>query len=440
MKRFLFPMLMILLLTITTAAQDDDTDTLPNLTLMSVQNIRELIDIPYRATLSPDGTLLAYEENSISGLCIYSFTDEPTTCTPYPEDGENGERIRLYRPAELKWSPDNHLIALTESSLNDTDIWLYDVQAGTFTNRTQDGYSGRFIDQEARGIPVDLLPTWSPDGSLYFFRYIQQAETTITQLFMIPAVDGGFDSILGESPRKLSDEDPLLVADFTDSVPNRFSFINNGEHLPGQAEVSPDGTKIALIMQPQNPDGYEVWVVNLLDGMILHRYPTVDISAVGLPEWSENSNFVPRGITWTGGTTMIVNFRNSTRRGIIWTAYHIDIETDGITPIFDFANVPQGEYISGTQTDSGLVTYPIPLIYEVLTPDRNYFLYVTAYRSRDSAVLEALPVNGGERLILYNFDADFHPLYGVIYSSIGTDGHTLRALISGYVFTFEITE
>ena len=450
MKRFLFPMLMILLLTITTAAQDDDTDTLPNLTLTSIQSVGDVVTntLPHSATLSPDGNLLAYEGGEDGpGMCVYNFTSTRTTCTYYPEEDENGARIRLRRPTELKWSPDSRFVALTENAFiyfEDSDIWLYDVEARLFINRTNDDYSGSIIiDDEADGMPIDVVLTWSSDGSLYFFRYISQNDDPITtQLFTIPATAGSFVGVLGESERALSDEDPLEVAEYTDSTPVRFTFYNtsNGFSLSGAAEVSPDGTQMALLMRPQQPDTSEIWIVNLMDGAIIHRYSALGISELGLPDWAENSGYIPEGITWISDDELIVNFTNYLiATGISWTAYHIDLITDKFTPIFDFTSIPsQAEYFTGTRTDSGLVTYPTPR-YAAVTPDGDYLLYVTSPSSIDGAALEALPVLGGERIILHQFGDDFD-LLPALYTSVGTNGETVRALIFGYIFTFEITE
>ncbi|MEQ8676829.1 MAG: hypothetical protein RLP44_32880 [Aggregatilineales bacterium] len=446
MRRIIFVILLLFCLTcFSTSAQED---TLPNLTLTGIESVGEFVDgRPQTATLSPDGNLLAYEVDNALGICVYNFTDENTTCTPYPEEGENGERIRLRRPTELKWSPDSRFIALTENSLiylEDSDIWLFEIEEQRYINRTQDGYNGGIvIDDEASGMPIDVLPTWSPDGSLYFFRYISQNDDLITtQLFTIPATGGSFVGVLGEGERALSDEDPSEVADYTDSTPEPFTFFNgnSGFSLSGAAEISPNGTQMALLMRPREPDTHEIWIVSLLDGSIVRRISTSEISTLGLPEWAETRGFIPEGIIWISEDELVFNFANySFGNDIGWTAYHIDLITDKFTPVFDFASVPsQDDYMVGTQTDSGLVTYPRPR-YGAVTPDRDYFLYMTAPNSVDGAALEALPILGGERIILHQFGEDFD-LLPTLVTSIGTDGETVRALISAYIFTFEVTE
>ncbi|MEQ8676830.1 MAG: hypothetical protein RLP44_32885 [Aggregatilineales bacterium] len=448
MLRKLFALLLLICLTcFSTAAQDDDTNTLPNLTLTGIESVGEFIDgLPHNATLSPDGNLLVYEGGDAPGLCVYNFTNTRTTCTPYPEEDELGERIRLLRPTELKWSPDSRFVALTENSLvraEDSDIWIYDVDARTFTDRTQDGYSGSILlGDDFNGIPIDVIPIWSPDGSLYFFRYIRSEDVITTQLFTIPASGGSFAGVVGEGERTLSDEDPSEVADYTESTVTPYAFYNgsSGFSLSGAAEVSPDGTQMALLMRPLDPETFEIWIVSLLDGSIVRRISASGINALGLPEWGETRGFVPEGITWMSEDELVVNFINYQYvTGISWTAYHIDLITDKFTPIFDFASIPsQDEYFAGTQTDSGLVTYPMPR-YAAVTPEGDYFLYVTSPNSINGAALEALPILGGERIILHQFGEDFN-LLPSLFTSIGTDGETVRALIFSYIFTFEITE
>ena len=449
MLRTIFTTTLLLCLTcFSTSAQDDDTDTLPNLTLVNVQSVGDVVTntLPHSATLSPDGNLLVYEGGDGPGLCIYNFTNTRTTCTLYPEADENGERIRLRRPTELRWSPDSRFVALTENSLiylEDSDIWLYDVEEQSYTNRTQDGYGGRIImDDESNGMPIDVLPTWSPDGSLYFFRYIRYEDVITSQLLTIPATGGSFAGVLGEGERALSDEDPLEVEDYTDSASDPFTFFNSnsGFSLSGAAEVSPDGTQMALLMRPREPDTHEIWIVSLLDGSIVRRISASGINVLGLPEWAETRGFIPEGITWISEDELVFNFANySFGTGIGWTAYHIDLITDKFTPIFDFLNVPsQDDYFTGTQTGSGVFTYPMPR-YAAVTPDGDYLLYVTSPGSIDGAALEALPVLGGERIILHQFGDDFD-LLPTLFTSSGTDGETVRALIFSYIFTFEITE
>lgn len=447
MKKRFFILILMTITCFSISAQGDDTNTLPNLTLVNVQSVGEIITntLPHTATLSPDGNLIAYEGGSGPGICIYNFTNENTTCTPYPQEDENGERVRLRQPPEVRWSPDSRVIAITENSLiriEDGDIWLFDVEAQTFTDRTQDGYSGRVLmGADSYGVPIDVLPTWSPDGSLYFFRYIRDEDSTTTQLFKIPYNTGSFAGVIGSGERGLSDGDPILIADLTDATDTPFAFYNGsgGFSLSGTTEISPDGTKMAIISRPQSPTSHEIWVFDLTDGTITRRIPTSQISGVGLPDWVENQGFIAEGITWVNDHELAINFINpQAAANLAWTAYSIDLETDAVTPIFDFASVPSmAEYITGTRTDSGLVTYPIPR-YAVITPDKNYFMYVTAPLSINGAALEALPIHGGERLILHEIGEDFRPL-PTVFTSIGTGGNIVRALISGYIFTFEIT-
>lgn len=448
MKRLWLALVMIPLLTMTINAKNDNNDSLPHLRLVNVQNLLDIMQIfSNNAMLSPDGNLIVYESAiSPHGLCIYDFLSTLTTCTAFPENNENGQPVNLGRPPEFRWSPNSQFVAFTENIFlysEDSDIWLYDVRAGTFLDRTNDHYDGNVIfNENSRGIPIDVIPTWSRDGSLYFFRYIQQEDITSTQLFMVPSSGGNFAGAVRGGSGELSDQDPVLVADFTDNTSMPFTFYNStdGFSLSGAAEVSSDGTQLALLMRPQRPDPYEIWVVNLLNGTITRRLPTSSISELGLADWVDPTGFVPQGITWAGNHELVVNFFNydfTARLG--WTAYHIDLETDVITPIFDFTTIPsQEEYYTGTQTESGIISYPAPRS-ATLTLDRDYLLYLTAPTLAEGATLEAIPILGGERTILHRFGEDFNRRLA-LFASIGTDGELVRALLYGYIFTFEITE
>src|SRR5690606_26782650 len=128
-----------------------------------------------------------------------------------------------------------------------------------------------------------------------------------------------------------------LVADFSVAVPSRFVFFNTfAFSLSGVAEISPDGTQMALIMRPQNLDNSEIWVVDLTDGSIRWRLPTQSISWEGLTEWVEHDGFVPESLTWINDHEFVINFISPRYRASFgWLAYRINLETDDITSIFD---------------------------------------------------------------------------------------------------------
>ncbi|MBZ0288537.1 MAG: hypothetical protein K8I30_13050, partial [Anaerolineae bacterium] len=133
--------------------------------------------------LAPDGARAAWA--APDGLCIYTFAEESADCTPWPE---------MFRPGfdryhRLNWSPDGSRLAFTENlfvRLNDSDIWVYDLAAGTFTNRTDDGETRVLFDGPQKR-QLDYAPLWADDGSLYFFRSAGFQEGDAMALYRLPA-------------------------------------------------------------------------------------------------------------------------------------------------------------------------------------------------------------------------------------------------------------
>lgn len=424
------------------SAQTEDAETVLHLQLVDVQHIGDIVEgRPHLSVISPDGQLLATEgtdRNNDPALCIYTFSTRQTDCTAYPAEDANGERIRIDRPIGFKWSLDSNFIALTENFITffvDSDIWLFDVQNHQFMDRTDDGFSGGVpLSGESTDLPFDVLPTWSPNGNLYFFRYMRGTDDErYTQLYTIPQNTGSFAGIIGNDQDEVAD--PVLIADYTDSAPTWIAFFDypNGYSLQGAAAVSPDGTRMAVLMRPQQLDMGEVWIIDLSNGEILRRIPTLAFSGLGLPDWTENQGFVAEGVVWTDNNALIVNFINPIMvTSISWTAYHLDLVTDKFTPIFDYSAIPsEGDYV-----ESDAYAHPR---YAALTPNGDYLLYVTLPNSSPGARLEAVPVLGGDPIVLHDFGDDFD-VTPALFTSIGTDGQTVRALIFGYVFTFEVTE
>jgi hypothetical protein len=132
--------------------------------------------------ISPDGKrLLALSDD---GLCSYDVeTLDRQACATFraPIDRRN-----------LSWSPDGTRIAFTEDSLirlQESDIWVMDVRDGSLKNLTDDSAEGNILSQEP-GTPVDIAPSWSPDGKrLVFSRSYYPSDARSTVLCSI-ASDG----------------------------------------------------------------------------------------------------------------------------------------------------------------------------------------------------------------------------------------------------------
>ena len=98
---------------------------------------------------------------------------EPVCLKP-PQDmprGFDADASSYFYP--LSWSPDATKIAVVGQPLVtslDTDLWIMDVDASTWTNLTDDSYEGPLVKTADSGGPpagvsIEVQPAWSPDGT-----------------------------------------------------------------------------------------------------------------------------------------------------------------------------------------------------------------------------------------------------------------------------------
>ncbi len=119
------------------------------------------------AQLSPDGSIVFYQGGG--GICIApaDLATDPTT------ESATDERCATFDagfdPRSIRFSADGGQLLLTEEffrSRRDPDIWVLDIEAMTFVNRTDDGVARDGVDNG----DLDLAATWMPDGSIVFVR------------------------------------------------------------------------------------------------------------------------------------------------------------------------------------------------------------------------------------------------------------------------------
>jgi len=435
MKRITVLFALCLLMPMMGLAQDDDDSGL-GLEVTNVQPLDDIVDgLPgfNTAIISPDGTMLAYEgrqDDNESGICVHTFETLDTTCTPYPQETPDGERIRISRPLALQWSPDNTMVVIEPSSLiffEDGDIWVYDVVNLEFTNLTDDGYEGSLrFDEGIDGLPIDLLPVWSPTGDLYFVRYIDDGDDISTELFVIRNNAGSFA------------DEPELIADLTTNQDEIYAFYNTNIEfsLDGAASLLPDGTQMALLFRPRERDNSGVWIVDLQSGDITQEIPMPqELYATSLPEWTQNGGYIPDGISWLDEDTLVVTGISLDLAAMIgFTAFTLDLSTETFSPIFDFTDIASaGDYFSrDSEADAPRLA--------TLSPNHDYLLFSQRIDIRDGR-LSAIPVSGGESFDVY-VDEDESPRGTLPASrtSQGNNGEIARALLHGVIYTFRMTE
>jgi len=99
----------------------------------------------------------------------------------------------------IAWSPDGKKVAFTDDAfyrLYESDLRVYDIEAGRVSNLTNDGLEGNVSDwdewkEDGKQINIDTTPAWSPDGkTLVFARTDVSQEDRKTTLYQVK-IDGG---------------------------------------------------------------------------------------------------------------------------------------------------------------------------------------------------------------------------------------------------------
>jgi len=141
------------------------------------------------AYLAPDGEHFAYLNDD--AICIYEG-DQEQTCVDISS-------VRSPDSESIRWSPDSRYLTLTENffiTFVDPDIWLIDANQGTLKNLTDDGVNRGSLLSDELG-DIDLIPSWTDDGDLIFFRYPFIDRSPQPPEIHRIAVDGSGETLLG---------------------------------------------------------------------------------------------------------------------------------------------------------------------------------------------------------------------------------------------------
>lgn len=271
-------------------------------------------------TLSPDGTRVAW--GAPGGLCLYDLDAEAGDCHAFPEKfaGSFGE----YNP--LRWSPDSAAVAFTEDAfrlMNDSDVWVYKLASGEFTNLTDDGVEGGWLGPkiENTSFALDYAATWNPvDGDLYYFH-------------SQPLPDGWTLDLFRTTPGTYEAEQ---IGSYGVGFPTL------SVYFPPQ--LSPDGTRLAVIVLDQKLDDLRsgVWTIDLMDGGAELVANLPNLRKAGFPEWQDKEYMLPREVAWADATTLLVNLVNSAfNTGASWGTQVIDTASGTIVPLVDMSGLAE---------------------------------------------------------------------------------------------------
>ncbi len=225
-------------------------------------------------TLSPDGQWIA--GIGLDGaFCVWEVATEATTCDAEP---------LLIDDISIRWSPDSSAVAFsldTYSSLEDSDVFVFELEAGQSANLTEDGIEGPLWRGEARegsSIPVDLFPAWSADSTLLTFIRSDipaQTEFFTTELLTMPR-EGG------EPERRFAirDQGPL-------SIGSPLFNLRNGSLL------------FSINMFDGSDPDSGIWLLDA-NGDLEQLLPGTDTDAF--------PHALIRGFVETGSTSMVVGY------------------------------------------------------------------------------------------------------------------------------------
>lgn len=327
--------------------------------LVSAKHIQEFASDGERiryAALSSDGSRIAWLNDGGEELCLASVADSDTTCYPF---AENLATTGRYSP--LSWSPDGSTIITSESffdQLVDSDLWAFDTASSTFTNRTDDGYYGGYLKMPESGL-VDYLPTWNPaTGDLYFFRTPHKASSNDTleiELYQLPAT--------GEA---------TLKRDFGALLPVLSVYR--------PAVVSPDGTRLAFLVLPQNlleNPATGVWILDLETGSTSQVSSLADLQS-GLPQFADPQKpLIPNFVQWAGNEALVIESHDLAGVGVVvQNSYYVDLSSETVSAIIDYSDVQQQtDFLTESENDEPPVKALSPLA-GIALPDGNGYVYI----------------------------------------------------------------
>ena len=100
-------------------------------------------------------------------FCLLTLDGTEEACYSASEATGLGERASTPDHDSVTWSPDGRFVAFTTNPwvyAEDSDIWLFAVNTGQFTNLTDDGYEGRIFGttEDIGRCVIDYAPAWKP--------------------------------------------------------------------------------------------------------------------------------------------------------------------------------------------------------------------------------------------------------------------------------------
>ncbi len=377
---------------------------------VQMRPLADVVGPDHRASLSvlsPDGTMVAWVgKDDNKGICLLTIATATTECTP--PDVAAGKS-----PSDLAWSPDSRTIAYSDNFfiyLLEADIHLFDVQQHAYRDITDDHSIASPLKPDPNA-PEDYLPTWSADGTLYFWRSFapQDGPTLSLEHFATP------------------DSQPEAVGNYSHLVPGRYAI----SYAPA---ISPDRTMMAVIVLQSDLKAPEngIYTINLKTGES-RLIATVNQLRFGLPDWIQQPSAYPMAIYWAGSNLVVNLYSPQFGKAEPSYAMYITLASKKVTPIFDFSAYKSAaeivSAIDGGQPDGTPISLPgagIP------TSDGKQYLFVHRI-DQDTVGLDSLPLPPDGSPAIQLATSANRPSPAARANTISSDGK--RALIFDYLVT-----
>ena len=357
-------------------------------------------------------------------ICVVSVEQFTSECTFIP--------LEIDEPLVLLHSSDDgrYIVFTQDIVYSELDIIIFDLATKTIINRT--AYN-RDSSMEEPDVLINVLPTWSPNNDLYFFRSerTQTPNTYSTGLYRLT-----FDQLMEES-------DPELVYDLTAILENNLGTFNIRQligMLDGRSTISDDGSQLAVVLEiladPSMDVISGVWLFDLEgDSPPQRLLSDSDIIANnGLPDWAKEDIRIPeyRGLQWTNdGQGLIIATNQSNRLyEMLPTVYlhYYDFDSATLTPYFDYSDVSEN-------VDEDIASEFI-YVGDAL-PDGRII-----YMSRAESSIKVWQIHAPDEspTLIYEQEVspdDLDSVYRETRSSVGWSDGILRMYLAGHLLTFE---
>lgn len=394
-----------------------------SLTIVRGEAVRDLVDGPLIA-VAPDASVITYLDLGDDRVCVVA---------PLPLGGVSdlgcsapSDDARVRADTQVI-SPDGRYSVYHDNAaiyFVDSDLMLYDRDAGVVHNLTNDFFDDSLLDVITDGPPpgidavyIDYVPVWSHDSrEIYFVRTpLTEDNAQTTGVYRVP-VEGGT---------------PTLIATIGTGQDYFYSiYASRMLQLDGAMSLSPSGRYLAAV---QNYRDYETSVVTVIDVQTGTVTDVVGLSSlnVGLPDNAEV--ILLAGVDWLPDESGLLIAVQNPMIGWGSNVVQFILADETITPLVDLSDVNEAEFDVEVADSPRLL---LPLYAGVLS-DGSAIVWAGQNRGALSLWWAPLPLTTAP----YTLDdlpasAGTGEVGGIAGpTSIGSAGNTVRVIFGGTVFT-----